>query len=189
MNTKRRTCLKMMAAAVGGVATGVVGTQLVTLVPNRPIRRLRVLTDAEAARVVALAEQIIPADKDPGATDAGVVYYIDKQLSGKFKKHLPTYRQGLVCLDETAQKMFGAPFLSIEFVKQTELLRALESGKVPAGIWTAFSSCSFFDLVLTHTMQGFYGSPRHGGNKDYMSYRMLGLDYPRVMGQNRYRNS
>ena len=35
-------------------------------------------------------------------------------------------------------------------------------------------------------MQGFYGSPRHGGNKDYASYRMLGLDYPNIIGQNRY---
>ena len=35
-------------------------------------------------------------------------------------------------------------------------------------------------------MQGFYGSPRHGGNKDYVSYRMLGLEYPDIIGQNRY---
>ena len=35
-------------------------------------------------------------------------------------------------------------------------------------------------------MQGFYGSPRHGGNRNYVSYKMLGLEYPRVIGQNRY---
>jgi gluconate 2-dehydrogenase gamma chain len=35
-------------------------------------------------------------------------------------------------------------------------------------------------------MQGFYGSPRHGGNRNYVSYKMLGLEYPVVMGQNRY---
>jgi gluconate 2-dehydrogenase gamma chain len=32
---------------------------------------------------------------------------------------------------------------------------------------------------------GFYGSPRHGGNKDYISYRMLGLDYPLIIGRNK----
>jgi gluconate 2-dehydrogenase gamma chain len=36
-------------------------------------------------------------------------------------------------------------------------------------------------------MQGYYGSPIHGGNKDYMSFNMLGLDYPLIIGQNRYR--
>jgi hypothetical protein len=35
-------------------------------------------------------------------------------------------------------------------------------------------------------MQGFYGSPRHGGNSNYVSYKMMKLDYPHVMGQNRY---
>ena len=38
-------------------------------------------------------------------------------------------------------------------------------------------------------MQGFYGSPRHGGNRNYASYRMLGLEYPPVLGQNRYRET
>jgi gluconate 2-dehydrogenase gamma chain len=42
--------------------------------------------------------------------------------------------------------------------------------------------------VLDHTRQGFYGSPRHGGNRDYASYRMLGLAYPNLIGQNRYAN-
>ena len=41
-------------------------------------------------------------------------------------------------------------------------------------------------MIRDHTMQGFYGSPRHGGNKGYASYKMLGLEYPRVIGQNRY---
>ena len=36
------------------------------------------------------------------------------------------------------------------------------------------------------TMQVFYGAPRHGGNKNFMSYKMLGLDMPVVTGQNRY---
>jgi len=35
-------------------------------------------------------------------------------------------------------------------------------------------------------MQGFYGSPRHGGNRNYASYKMMGLEYPRLIGQNRY---
>ena len=30
----------------------------------------------------------------------------------------------------------------------------------------------FFDLILAHTMQGFYGDPRHGGNRDAVSCLM-----------------
>jgi gluconate 2-dehydrogenase gamma chain len=36
-------------------------------------------------------------------------------------------------------------------------------------------------------MQGFYGSPRHGGNRGFVSFRMIGIDYPRIVGQNRYK--
>jgi gluconate 2-dehydrogenase gamma chain len=60
----------------------------------------------------------------------------------------------------------------------------MESNKTPPGIWTQPAANGFFSMIVQHTMQGFYGSPRHGGNKDYASYKMLGLEYPRVMGRN-----
>jgi hypothetical protein len=30
-------------------------------------------------------------------------------------------------------------------------------------------------MVIDHTMQGFYGSPEHGGNRDEASWKMLGI--------------
>ena len=63
---------------------------------------------------------------------------------------------------------------------------AMESGRAPRECWTNPASGEFFHLVREHTMQGFYGSPRHGGNRNYCSYKMIGLEYPRIMGQNRY---
>ena len=62
----------------------------------------------------------------------------------------------------------------------------IEGNKMDNSVWERPSD--FFHLILAHTMQGYYGSPIHGGNKDYMSFNMLGLDYPLVVGQNRYRN-
>jgi hypothetical protein len=44
---------------------------------------------------------------------------------------------------------------------------------------------AFFELVLNHTMQSFYGSPRHGGNRDAVSWRMLGVPDPPVRGRSR----
>ena len=44
----------------------------------------------------------------------------------------------------------------------------------------------FFDLVVAHTMQGFYGDPRHGGNRDAASWTMLGLAFPPVRGRAHY---
>jgi gluconate 2-dehydrogenase gamma chain len=40
--------------------------------------------------------------------------------------------------------------------------------------------------VRAHTMQGFYGDPRHGGNRDRASWKMVGLSYPPIRGQEKY---
>jgi len=45
---------------------------------------------------------------------------------------------------------------------------------------------TFFELVRSHTFQGFYGSPRHGGNRDGVSWRMLGLPEPPLLGRAQY---
>ena len=41
-------------------------------------------------------------------------------------------------------------------------------------------------MVLDHTLQGYLGSPRHGGNKDYSSWRMLGVPPIPVRGRLQY---
>ena len=44
----------------------------------------------------------------------------------------------------------------------------------------------FFNLVRSHTFQGYYGSPRHGGNRNAVSWHMLGLDEPPLRGRAQY---
>mgnify|MGYP005705423921 FL=1 len=34
----------------------------------------------------------------------------------------------------------------------------------------------FFNKIRLHTMQGFYGSPIHGGNKNYISFDILKIE-------------
>ncbi len=126
--------------------------------------RWRFLTQQEADILEAVCSRIIPADRDPGAAEAGVVDFIDRQLSGFYKVHQKTYRDGLASL--------GASFVTLNAEQQTAILRGLEK-----------KHSSFFDLAVTHTMQGFYGSPRHGGNRDQMSWKMLGVPYPPVRGR------
>lgn len=184
--TSRRTCLKFMAVAAGGVAAGAGAAAVVGRLGPAPAGPFKALTADEARLVDAVCEQIIPADKDPGAREAGVVHFIDKQLAGPYKRFADKYRRGLQCLQQTSQSMFQRPFEALPWPDQTRLLQALESGKAPKDIWSDPGAKEFFGLIRDHTMQGFYGSPKHGGNRNYASYRMMGLEYPRVIGQNRY---
>jgi len=175
-----------MAVAAGGVAAGVGAAKGVGRLGAAPEGPWRVLSPEEAALADAVCEQIIPADRDPGAHEAGVVCFIDRQLDGPYKRFADNYHKGLRCVEQTSQALFGKAFGALSWPDQTRLLQALESGKVPKDIWGTPSSRDFFSMIRDHTMQGFYGSPRHGGNKGYASYKMLGLEYPRVIGQNRY---
>lgn len=134
--------------------------------------RWRFFTPAEAITADAICAQIIPADRDPGAHEAGVVNYIDLQLATHFKQHRQTYRRGLAMADAIGLSRHGLAFADLPFVKQTEVLREVQK-----------KAKSFFDLILSHTMQGFYGDPRHGGNRDGVSYKMLALPYPPVRGR------
>jgi len=151
--------------------------------------RYQVFTDAEAACLIALCEQIIPADEDPGATDAGVINFIDKQTHLRFPEELPVYRQGIASLQATCNAQYGKPFEQLEIPVQIEVMQNMERSALPEEYWTEEAGQpAFFNLVLRRTMQGFYGAPRHGGNKNYVSYRMMKLDYPLLVGQNRYRH-
>ena len=132
----------------------------------------RFFTAREAATVQAICEQIVPADKDAGAAQAGVVNFIDLQLTRHYRKHQGAYRTGIAALDKASRGRFGKPFAGLPFEQQTELLSEEET-----------SGSEFFDLVRTHAMQGFYGDPRHGGNRGEVSWKMLGLPTPPVRGR------
>ena len=103
-------------------------------------------SDAEAKLVAAMTDLIIPADDTPGALAAGVVFYIDRQLAGPLRRYRGAYRDGLM--------------------KWAEFSTSDE----------AFLGSSFFQMVVDHTMQGFYGAPSHGGNAGAVSWKMLGIE-------------
>src|SRR5215472_8817497 len=106
-NLRRRQFLGMGAAAtIGGTAVSC---------SQSNAGRWRFFTPAEALTADAVCEQIIPADQDPGAHDAGVVNYIDLQLTKHFKQHRDTYRQGLAKVESISQAKHGRRFAELPF--------------------------------------------------------------------------
>jgi len=143
----------------------------------------RCLTTDQAQTLEAICERLIPADQDPGAAWAGVVIYIDRQLTGPYRKFRRIYRWGLAGINTTSLDRFGKLFTSLNSSQQDAVLQSMESGEARGDQWKQVSAKSFFELVLQHTQQGFYGDPRHGGNRERMSWKMLGLAYPPVRGR------
>ena len=153
---------------------------------TKTVNLWRFFTVQEARTLQAICERIIPADQDPGAAEASVVNYIDRQLMGHFKRHQRAYREGILRVNQTSLALFGKEFVALATEGQTMVLVALEKNEAPGEIWKGRSAARFFDLVVTHTMQGFYGDPRHGGNREGVSWKMLGVPYPPVRGRLHY---
>jgi len=146
----------------------------------------RFFTLEEGQTVTAICERLVPSDQDPGATEADVVNFIDLQLMGHYKRYRLAYRQGVRGVEQASLRMFGHGFTELGPERQDVLLKQLESGGVAGESWRELSSRDFFSLILSHTMQGYYGDPRHGGNRGRVSWKMLGLPYPPIRGRLHY---
>lgn len=122
----------------------------------------------QRATLEAATERIIPADRDPGAKQAGVIDYIEKTLSGYEAEHAPLYASGVQNLDRLAREKFASErFVSLRPGQQDEILADLEKQR-----------SAFFSVLIEHTMQGFYGDPRHGGNRDRVGWKVIGFPGP-----------
>jgi gluconate 2-dehydrogenase gamma chain len=130
------------------------------------------LSAHEAQTLAALCDQIIPADDYPSASQAGVVTYIDHQLTRPYKRQLAAYAAGLQQADRLCSGQFGVNLAEASSEQQSATAHALEQ-----------RNRRFFELARAHTFEGYYGSPRHGGNRDAVSWRMLGLTEPPVRGR------
>jgi gluconate 2-dehydrogenase gamma chain len=134
----------------------------------------RYLTVQEARTVGAACAHIIPQDQDPGAVQAGVVVFIDRQLAGFYKPLRKAYRQGIAAIDQESANSTGRAFADLPAASQLDVLRRIERN--PA-------TKPFFDMLVAHSMQGFYGDPRHGGNRERASWKMLGVASPPLRGR------
>jgi gluconate 2-dehydrogenase gamma chain len=133
------------------------------------------LTEQEARTLTAICDQIVPEDEFPSASQAGVLNYIDRQLTRHYRRHRRAYKRSLEDIEVASRKRFGAELALLSKQQQFEIVSDLER-----------QNRSFFDLVRAHTLEGYYGSPRHGGNRDAVSWRMLGLAEPIIRGRAQY---
>jgi gluconate 2-dehydrogenase gamma chain len=154
---------------------------------------------AEAAFIEAAVGRLIPNDQvGPGAVEAGVPFFLDRQLAGPFGRGAHYYlggpwpkgtpEQGYQSRFSPAQlyraaigaidKYVGANFNDTAFSKlatdnQDKVLKGFESGeiKLDGGV----DSKSFFDMLLQNTKEGYFSDPIYGGNKDMAAWKMIGF--------------
>jgi gluconate 2-dehydrogenase gamma chain len=150
----------------------------------------------EVLFIEAACERLIPTDESgPGALDAGVPNYLDKQLGGAWGAGERLYRNGpwqqgtptqgyqlpftpaelfhtsLRAINRDLEKL-GTPFNAMSVQAQDAYLKSLESGSHDLD---GIPSAVFFDMLLQMSVEGFFSDPVYGGNRNMVAWRMIGF--------------
>ena len=151
----------------------------------------------ERLAVAAICARLIPSDEDgPGATEADVVTFIDRQMAGFYgraqhwymqgpfaegtstqgyqSEHPPAmlYRLALAELDEHCRSQRGGAFAELTEEDQDAVLTGLDEEEI---VFERVSAKAFFDLVLENAVEGFFADPIYGGNRDMVGWRYVGF--------------
>jgi gluconate 2-dehydrogenase gamma chain len=124
------------------------------------------LTPREAEVLGAFADLVLPADDLPGAVDAGVVHFMDGALGQLFPEMLSAIRPGVEELDRRALAIDpnSGGFAPLRADRQAEVIRTMEDTE-------------FFFLARMLTVMGMFSDPIHGGNRDHVGWRLLGMEH------------
>ena len=181
---RRRHFLTLSGTAVGG--------SLIYTLDRRPQRvhaqsatKLRVplrFFDERSALIVAAAvARIFPSDESgPGAPEAGVVVYIDRQLASaygrdRFRFALPPFADGVP--EQGYQGKATPREIYHEGVAKLagfdELAPAVQDAKL-----REIEQTYFFRLLRQHTIEGMFSDPIHGGNADLIGWQLIGFPGP-----------
>jgi hypothetical protein len=109
---------------------------------------------------------LIPADDGPGALVAGTEAYLLRQFSVDGARNADALSAGLAQLDTTARSRYGEnSFVALDANRQDTLLTELDTAGDP-----------IFHRLVDLAHEGFYANPASGGNRDGVSWTMLGYD-------------
>jgi gluconate 2-dehydrogenase gamma chain len=158
-------------------------------------------TPGEWAFLNAACDRLVPNDEHgPGGVALGVPQYIDRQMGtpwadggiwymhGPFFEAKPEfgyqsqltpkqqYRIGIKAIDAICQRDFVGNFSELPPERQDDVLRKIEKGELTsAGLPL---KTFFVDFLLKNVMEGYFGDPMYGGNKDMAAWTMIA--YPGV---------
>lgn len=182
---RRRHFLALSATTLGGVLVYSLNrkSSLLTAREKRLRIPLRFFEEGEALIVAAAASRIFPSDQSgPGAREAGVVIYIDRQLAGPYGRDRYRYTQGPF---EEGPAELGYQGKARPREIYREGLKGLKGfDQLPPAEQDArlqqIESSRFFSLLRQHTIEGMFSDPIHGGNVDMIGWQLVGFPGPRM---------
>lgn len=152
----------------------------------------------------AAVSRIIPNDElGPGAKEAGVVVFLDREVGGKYGENARTYTAGpfgaytpfqgyqlpitiadvyriaIAAIDLYCVDRFRKPFADLAEARQDEILRGVKAVSDYVSRENIPAKL-FFDLLVRDTKDGFFSDPIYGGNRERVGWKLIG--YPGAGG-------
>jgi gluconate 2-dehydrogenase gamma chain len=143
------------------------------------LRQLKALAPSDATTIAAVVERLIPTDATgPGAREANVIRYIDRSLAGDLSMFRPSYTAAVVAIDSYSTSKYGAPFAALSTGQQDAVLTDMDLNRATGFAPTAKA---VFEMIRTHAVQGMFGDPAHGGNVNFVGWKLVRFPGPRLV--------
>ena len=165
-----------------------------------PVEGYTFLSRSEVRFLDAAVSRIIPADElGPGAKEAGVVVFLDRELGGDYGANVRTYTDGpygpytpyqgyqlpitvadvyrisIDAVDRYGSEALGKRFADLAFQAQDDILAGVNDLARRTANGDAPADL-FFQLLLRDTKDGYFSDPIYGGNRDMIGWKLIG--YP-----------
>jgi len=188
-----------MMSALDWCPAGAQGASAELAGPSTQVKGYSFFTQPEVDFIQAAIARLIPADElGPGALEADVGFFLDRQLSGAYGNggrayffgpygeesefqgyQLPLvprelYRAGIAATDRYCEETYGKPFAQLEPGQQDEVLQGLQGVANDIDLRDV-PGATFFGILLRNTKEGFFSDPILGGNKDKVGWKLIGF--------------
>jgi gluconate 2-dehydrogenase gamma chain len=134
-----------------------------------------VFTPEQRRTLDAFLDRLCPKDElGPGAVEIGAADYIDRQLGEYLAPEKAAFLSGLAAVDAYAHSSAGAALADLSPEKRDEVLTGIDSGKAPP------ATRAFFNRARRLMLEGMFGDPHYGGNKNYAGWDLIRYPGPRL---------
>jgi hypothetical protein len=140
------------------------------------------LSAAERRTLEALVDRLAPADElGPGALEMGAADYIDRSLADFLAAEKGSIAEGLASTDAFARASHGAAFGELPPDQKDAVLKAMENGTASGfGPESGDAARVFFNRIHRLTLEGMFGDPYYGGNRNFAGWDLIRYPGPRL---------
>jgi len=135
------------------------------------------LSDAQLRILAALVDRIIPKDElGPSASESGVPVYINRSLGDYLAGEKTAFIEGLEATDALARRTQKAAFVDLTPAQQDAVLTSMDDGSADG-----FPNArAFFNRARRLALEGMFGDPYYGGNKNFAGWDLIKYPGPRL---------